>query len=74
MAFREGQNVVVNKFSNTAYFKNKRGKLCQAPVKDDGGIDFCEASMVDYFFLTTEELGDAFMALELLEEQDEQIQ
>ncbi len=71
MAFREGQNVIVNRFSNLAYFKNKTGKLCQAPVNTEGTIDFREASMVDYFFLTTEELEDAFMALELLEEQDE---
>lgn len=71
MAFREGQNVIVNKFSNLAYFKNKSGRLFQAPVSPEGTIDFRESSMVDYFFLTTEELEDAFMALELLEEQDE---
>jgi hypothetical protein len=71
MAFREGQNVVISKFSNIAYFKNKSGKLCQAPVNTEGSIDFREASMVDYFFLTTEELEEAFMALEIMEEQDE---
>lgn len=72
MAFDPGQNVIYSQFTNKAYFKNKLGRLCSAPVGDDGKtIDFREAGVVDYFFLTTDEWEEAFHVLSILEEQDE---
>ena len=71
MAFDPGQNVVVSQFSNKAYFKNKLGRLCFAPVSSDGTIDYRESGVVDYFFLTTDEWEEAFNILSILEEDDE---
>lgn len=54
-----------------AYFK-KHGKLYQAPYDEDSKIiDFTEVAMVDWFFLTQEEMEDAFMVLDIMEERDE---
>ena len=71
MGFDPGINVVVSKFSNKAYFKNKLGRLCSAPVSPEGTIDYREAGVVDYFFLTTDEWEEAFHILDILEETDE---
>jgi hypothetical protein len=71
MAFDPGQNVIVSPISNKAFFKNKLGRLCNAPVSDDGTIDYREAGVVDYFFLTTDEWVEAFAILDILEERDE---
>lgn len=70
MSFMEGQNVIVSKFSNKAYFKNKLGRLCYAPISPEGTIDYREAGVVDYFFLTQDEWEEAFMILDILEEED----
>ena len=69
--FQPDQNVVISSFTNKAYFKNKLGRLCQAPVSDEGTIDYREAGVVDYFFLTTDEWAEAFAVLDILEERDE---
>ena len=54
-----------------AYFK-KHGKLYEAPFDEETKvIDFQQVSMVDWFFLTTEEMEDAFMVLDIMEERDE---
>ena len=54
-----------------AYFK-KHGRLYEAPYDEDTKvIDFTEVSMVDWFFLTAEEMEDAFMVLDIMEERDE---
>lgn len=71
MGFDKDQNIIVSKFSDKAYFKNKLGRLCYAPISDDGTIDYREAGVVDYFFLTTEEWQEAFHILDILEEQDD---
>ena len=71
MGFMEGQNVILSKFSQKAYFKNKLGRLCSAPINPDGTIDYREAGVVDYFFLTTDEWEEAFTILDILEEEDE---
>ena len=71
MAFDPGQNVIISKFSDKAYFKNKLGRLCYAPISDEGTIDYREAGVVDYFFLTTDEWAEAFAVLDILEESDE---
>jgi hypothetical protein len=71
MAFNPGDNVIVSQFTDKAYFKNKLGRLCSAPVSSDGTIDYREAGVVDYFFLTTEEWEEAFNILSILEERDE---
>jgi egghead protein (zeste-white 4 protein) len=56
-------NTVFSPITNKAYFK-KHGKLYEAPFDSESKvIDFTEVGMVDYFFLTTEELEDAFWAL-----------
>ena len=70
MGFMEGQNVIVSQFSNKAYFKNKLGRLCYAPVNSDGTIDYREAGVVDYFFLTQDEWEEAFTILDIMEEDD----
>lgn len=68
--FQEGQKVIVSDFSKKAYFKNKLGRLCSAPVSDDGQtIDYTEARAVDYFFLTTDEWEEAFAILDIMEEE-----
>ena len=69
--FQPDQNVVISTFTNKAYFKNKVGRLCYAPVSDTGTIDYREAGVVDYFFLTTDEWAEAFAVLDILEERDE---
>lgn len=69
--FEPDQNVVLSKFSNKAYFKSKMGRLLSAPIKSDGTIDYKDSGVVDYFFLTTDELEEAFMVLGILEENDE---
>ena len=69
--FNPGDNIVVSQFTNKAYFKNKLGRLCCAPISDTGTIDYREAGVVDYFFLTTDEWEEAFTILDILEEQDE---
>lgn len=71
MAFDPGDNIVISQFSDKAYFKNKLGRLCYAPVSPEGTIDYREAGVVDYFFLTTEEWEEAFNVLSILEERDE---
>lgn len=54
-----------------AYFK-KHGKLYHAPYDEETKvIDFQQVGMVDWFFLTQEELEDAFMVLDIMEERDE---
>ena len=53
-----------------AYFK-RHGKLYEAPFDEETKvIDFQQVSMVDWFFLTQEEMEDAFMVLEIMEERD----
>lgn len=69
--FEPGQNVILSKFSKKAYFRSKNGKLLYAPIKPDGTIDYRESNVVDYFFLTTDEWEEAFMVLDILEENDE---
>lgn len=59
--------------SNKAYFK-QHGKLYSAPYNTETKIiDFEEVFMVDWFFLTPEEMEDAFVALEIMEEQEDEI-
>lgn len=54
-----------------AYFK-KHNKLYEAPYDvETKVIDFTQVSMVDWFFLTTDEMEDAFMVLDIMEERDE---
>ena len=69
--FQPDQNVIISTFTNKAYFKNKMGRLCYAPVSEEGTIDYREAGMVDYFFLTTDEWIEAFAILNIFEERDE---
>ena len=62
---------VFSPVTNKAYFK-KHGKLYEAPFDEDTKvIDFTEVSVVDYFFLTSEEFENAMAVLSILEEQDE---
>lgn len=64
-------NTVFSPITNKAYFK-KHGKLYEAPFDlDSKVIDFTGISVVDYFFLTTEEFENAMTVLSILEEQDE---
>lgn len=64
-------NAVFSPVTNQAYFK-QHNKLYRAPFDSETKvIDFEQVAMVDWFFLTTEEMEDAFMVLEILEEQNE---
>ena len=54
-----------------AYFK-KHGKLYEAPYDENTKvIDFQEVSMVDWFFLTSEEMEHAFTILDIMEERND---
>lgn len=64
-------DAVFSPVSNKAYFK-QHGRLYSAPFDSETKtIDFEKVSLVDWFFLTTDEWEDAFNILSIMEEQDE---
>lgn len=64
-------DAVYSPTTNRAYFK-QHGRLYHAPFDlDTKTIDFQQIALVDWFFLTSEEMEDAFVILDIMEEQDE---
>ena len=67
----ESFECVISGFTGYGYFKTRANKLYTAPVLEDGiTLDFKEATLVDYFFLTTDEFKDAMAVLSILDERE----